>query len=173
MIMCLTGYSCIGKTSISNYLNVNYNYSLISVRSVSHFLAQKNGYSRTRKWLTAVSIGEYLSECREYIYSSIDVNQDYVIDDLFDLQLWNKISRSFDSKLVALTLPYDERINRMIIRESLDCYKNAQSELNFLDAWKDRFGISNVISAADITIDTTDKQVCEIGEAIVSALKGV
>lgn len=107
MILCLTGYSCIGKTSIAKYLVNEYSYSLISVREISHKLTIKNGFSRTREWLAKISIEQYLLKCRNYIMSIINCNncsQNYIIDDLFDIKLWESISTSYISLLINLEL---------------------------------------------------------------------
>lgn len=170
MVLCLTGFSCSGKTSVARYLADHYNYSVISVRNISHALAVENGFSRTREWLSNTSIEQYLSECRKYILSIINNRQNFIIDDLFDIQLWNGVVL-YDSILVSFNLDKSIRIKRIFQREKLKSMDDAENELMFLDTWKERFGILEVISSAGFNVDTTNKQIAEIAETLLSIVE--
>lgn len=58
----------------------------------------------------------------------------------------------------------------MLQREFFDNINEAYQELIFLDLWKVKFGISNVILSANCTIDATNKSVSEIAEIIMSII---
>ena len=170
MVLCLTGFSCVGKTSVSKLLMEKYNYKLISVRNVSHELAMKNGYSRTREWLIDTTVAEYLKRCREEILSMVNdnISTNIVIDDLFDIELWNDIAKNYESLLINLCIDEKTRINRMCIRESFVSVSMGHEELRFLDGWKINFGIKDVISLASNSIDVSDMTIAEIAQEIMS-----
>lgn len=166
MIICLTGFSCTGKTTASKLIATQYNFSFISVRKVSHELAQGHGYSRTREWLKKISTADYLLECRKSILASLSHdNQDYIIDDLFDLQLWNDIKDNFDSVLISLSATEKTRSLRMIKRESRDDLSSLQ-ELSFLDDCKQSFGIDLVINAASLSISVDERKPSEVADLV-------
>ncbi len=166
MIICLTGYSCIGKTSAAKYLAYNNNISLISIREVSHELAKLNGYSRTREWLNNISVDQYLLECCKSVMLRIDKNQNYVIDDLFDKNLWIQINNIYPSVLIALELSKTIRIARMCKRGSYQSMNEAIEELDFLDNYKEQFGIKNVIQMSKKVIDVENKSIDEVANLI-------
>ncbi|MEY8519113.1 polyprenyl synthetase family protein [Lachnospiraceae bacterium 29-84] len=166
MIICLTGFSCTGKTTASKLIATQHNFSVISVREVSHEIAQSHGYSRTREWLKKISTADYLLECRKSILANLRYdNQDYIIDDLFDLQLWNDIKDNFDSVLISLSATEQSRSLRMVKRENRDELSSLQ-ELSFLDGCKQSFGIDSVIHASSFTISVDDCQPSEVADLV-------
>jgi len=166
MILCLTGLSCIGKTTVSKLLTEENNYTLLSMRKISHDLAIKHGYSRTRDWLKETSIKNYLSACRKAILLNISKdNSNYVIDDLFDIELWNEINSEYNSTLISFSLPDEIRIARMQKRENLN-FIDAQKELSFLDNCKKAFGIEKVINNASAHLEVSNLNPHEIMQLI-------
>lgn len=166
MIICLTGFSCIGKTTISRLYETQEGYSLISTRLISHNLSLKNGYMRTREWLRQTSIDNYLLECRKEFMKQLSNNtQNYIIDDLFDIILWNDIKNKYKSVLISMSLPERIRIERMQKREQLNLI-NAKQELKFLDDWKKMFGIQEVIDSANINLDVSNLSSSEVVKSI-------
>ena len=63
------------------------------------------------------------------------------------------------------------RIKRIFQREKLKSMDDAENELMFLDTWKERFGILEVISSAGFNVDTTNKQIAEIAETLLSIVE--
>ena len=170
MILCLTGFSCTGKTSVSTFFVEKYGYRLISIRNVSHELAIYHGYSRTREWLNNTTIEEYLRICREKVISMVrnSSSTNIIIDDLFDIRLWNFLVKNYKSVLFNLWVDDNTRINRMCLRESLTSFSKGNEELRFLDEWKIRFGINDVISSANYNIDVNNKTILEVVQEILS-----
>ncbi len=91
--------------------------------------------------------------------------ENYIIDDLFDIELWNRINSKYNSILISLSLPEKKRIERMKKREHLSLV-DAQEELTFLDGWKKKFGIEKVINAANINVDVSNLDVHEVMDLI-------
>lgn len=168
MVICLTGFSGAGKTSVAKYLVEKYNFNLISVREVSHTLANKKGYFRTRDWLKNSSVNQYLGECRREIINILHNNEcNYVIDDVFDLDLWHFIQGSFDSCLINFHLNEHVRMERIYKRENLENKYKAIEELNFFDTWKKAFGICEVMNETDNYINVAEKSIIEIANEII------
>lgn len=96
MILCCTGWSCSGKTTVSNIFKDTYNYSFINIREVSHSLAIEKGFTKTREWLLSTTINNYLTVCRNKILELItSINNNIIIDDLFDYELYCELIDKF------------------------------------------------------------------------------
>lgn len=172
MVLCFTGWSCTGKTTVSKVLEENFSYILLSVRNISHELAIENGYSRTREWLKNTDIKTYLKECREKIIEIIKKLPDnnIVIDDLFDWDLYLELNKKFDTRLVLFTVSEEDRLPRIKQRTGFDD-KVSKKELQLLDSYKIDFGIEKVMKDASITINTTSKSAFDIATVIQEFIK--
>ena len=163
MVVGFTGYSCSGKTTIAKKICEKYDFTLLSVRDISHQLANKNGYNRSRDFIMSIGNEKYLEICRQEILRLLSSTGDYIIDDIMDPSLWIDIVKSYDCLLLSFKLEENKRLDRLCTRLNCD-WNFACIELKFLDDCKNSFGIGSIIcDGQSIEVDGVDEDVlCNI-----------
>jgi geranylgeranyl pyrophosphate synthase/adenylate kinase family enzyme len=173
-MVLFTGYSCSGKTTVSNLLAQREGYHLISIHPIISNLSKQHGYARGRELFrnkgvekTSFWVAEYLAK-----YLSRNNFDKVVIDDIYDNCLLSSIFENFPCEkkvLIALETNYEKRLTRMSGR--ICSSDDASEELKLYDLFKNEANICSVIEKAHYKFTNDDIPLENLYDNIVAAIK--
>lgn len=154
-IFLMTGPSASGKSTIAEQISSNLQIPIIREREILHRIALSQGFSRTRHWLAAVGVDEALNEALTKTLSSVgEIEQEGVIlDGSYDARLTQALNKEGNEVfIIAISTREELRRERIAKRMGVDP-DEALAEMRFIDEFKYKSGMAEIVEKADVTID--------------------
>ncbi|MCX6784743.1 MAG: AAA family ATPase [Candidatus Komeilibacteria bacterium] len=157
-IFIFTGPSAVGKSTIAKRLAQGLHLPIIGEREIIHQLAQQNGFNRGREWLKAVGSAEpILKAVNQETINAIKNHGgiSLIIDGSYDPELLKMIRAELpQAEIVIINVTADKTLREQRMGGRLGQeLEAAKEELIWIDGWKKRIGLQQIIEQADITIN--------------------
>lgn len=148
-IFGLVGYACNGKSTIIKKIMDNKDYKFIDLPQIYKNEAYKNGYTGVTEWYTAVGLKKFSKDSKKAVLNYIDKellrNENLIIDDIFDIDVYNKLIKIFPQmELIAFHSKYNDRLTRLSKRAGITEYQDLVKGLNDRDNMKRYCGIEDI-----------------------------
>lgn len=154
-----TGLSAVGKTTIARFLGERLGVPVVGEREILHWLAEREGYARTRHWLESAGLQVVLDEAlRETVRVAKEQSngQAVIIDGSYDRRLPQTLLKTIEGCkvfIIALAVGEITREERMAGR--LNTSKTeAKREMALIDDWKLMAGMSELMNKANLVVDS-------------------
>lgn len=160
-ILLVTGQSGVGKTAISKACSKRLGAMYLRSRDIARHLAHVQGYTRARDWILAVGAKQAIREIDDYVLTSIDnakTAEIIVVDGAYDGRLLAELKQRFqpeDVHIVEVTASHDVRVQRTAMETGGDETASTR-EMNFLDDLKRQVGVSEVVTKAELVVESSD-----------------
>lgn len=167
-IVLLAGWSCTGKSTISNLVSKQLGFILMDQNEIYHDLSCSKGYERAREWLADVGREVFIRETVAETIRRMGIqgeNTGFVIDATYGELMVEMLRDAFPgSKLFVIYVFSDPEIRegRMMGRLGGVEREIAKQELGFRDGFLSESGLERVISEADYVVDNS----CDIEESV-------
>ncbi|MBI2032543.1 MAG: AAA family ATPase [Candidatus Levybacteria bacterium] len=166
-IFLMTGPSASGKSTIAEQISSNLQVPIIKEREIIHRIAQSYGFSRGRNWLAAAGIQTVLDEVLAQTLAAIEgVEGDKVIlDGSYDARLIQALNTEGNQTFIIAVTARDEIRRERMAGRIESGPEEALAEMQFIDEFKHRAGMAEIIEKADLTVDnnlTVDETTREI-----------
>lgn len=145
----LVGYACNGKSTIIKQIINNKDYCFIDLPDLYKNEAYKRGYAGVTEWYTAVGLEKYAEVSKkvllDYIEKEMPRNRNLIIDDIFDIDVYNKLIKVFPQmKLISFHSKYTDRLKRLEMRTGITDNKELIKGLSERDDMKRFCGIEEI-----------------------------
>ena len=145
----LVGYACNGKSTIIKKIINNKDYTFIDLPAIYKSEASKRGYAGVTEWYTGVGLKKYketsVKAVCDYIDRILPRNENIIIDDIFDIDIYNKLIKIFPQmKLIAFHSKYNDRLYRLSIRTGFTEHDVLVDGLKKRDNMKRYCGIEDI-----------------------------
>lgn len=157
----LTGYSSSGKSTVARHLVERHGFGYFAFRDMVRAAAEKTGYATITDYLEATDIEQAKRELIDETLPRLAAMSDetILIDGLYAPEYYHAIRAAFpERRSIVLAITSDEtlREERMRAREVNE--PTALKSRTYLDEYKERLGLSQIIAMADVVI-TNDETV--------------
>lgn len=162
-IILLTGFSGVGKSTVSNQLAASLALSYIDSRNVYHKLATELGFNSGREWLKISGTGDFLENVVDETVRQMSDQPEgtnFVLDAVAGNRMVEKIRSSFPQAImtiVSLQAPVEVREGRIARRQSLDL-QSAAHERKFRDGFLQESGVEVTMQQADFVVENEENE---------------
>jgi cytidylate kinase len=172
-LILFTGLSGAGKSSLAQRISHRFSFHLIGEREVLHKLAEEAGFKRSRLWVANDDFEKILQAARLETSKQIQEcgSNQVVLDGVYDksmIPFLNKLLPDFIQLSFFIDAKYSTRLLRIAARMHVD-EREATIEQEFIDGYKERAGINEVINQADIVIDNNNN----LEQAEIAMIEGL
>ncbi|MCI6266213.1 MAG: AAA family ATPase [Erysipelotrichaceae bacterium] len=148
-IFGLVGYACNGKSTIIKEMIDTKDYTFIDLPQIYKNEAFKRGYNGVTEYYTKVGLKQYRKDSKkavlDYIEKQLPRNENLIIDDIFDIDIYNKLIKIFPQmQLISFHSKYQDRLNRLAIRAGITNKEELIEGLNKRDNMKKYCGIEEI-----------------------------
>lgn len=154
LIICITGLSGSGKSTVVSYLKEYYNLPVFYYGKKATEATRRNGYQKNRYYLENEGIESYKKMLDAEVYERIEKFKEqhkiFIIDGIFYYSMYEKIKSLNDVYNICISLDEKTRIERLSHRENLDL-SEAPRELLQKDYVKIQCGALQIMEDANYT----------------------
>lgn len=152
LIICVTGLSGSGKSTIVSYLSEYYNIPIFYFGKNVTEICNNHGYKKSRYFVNNQGIITYKNMINKEIYMKINnfehSNHRFIIDGIFSFELYEKLKTENDIYNICIKLDDNSRIDRLKFREKLD-FEKAKAEIMQKDSIKIQCGLFEIMKDAN------------------------
>lgn len=158
-IFGFVGYACNGKSTVLESLADNNNYLYIDIPKIYRELAKLNGYSGVTEWFSSVGLEKYKKESTEAVLKyieSLSDDKDLIIDDIFDIDVYNAIIKKYPNIcMIGIHSYFKDRVERLGKRRNETDKEELTYGILARDSMKRYCGIEQVLSKCNSHIENT------------------
>lgn len=177
-IITISGYSCVGKSTLINKMSQLYDCDIMKFGMVHKECVERSQYSYAKDWIRKEGFNFYENQLllcfKDKLMSMMENQSRYIlIDGIFSNKCFSLIRNAnrIDVINIVLSAEYNIRIQRMMERQKMS-YEKAISHISTTDNIKKQAGLKSILEDFDYLLDA-NKSKEEINEKCSLIIQGI